>query len=335
MARERIHEAMMMGESSSISRPSGTARPVSAAQRGRARVWVGVAAFVFALASWLSWESHQRLNGLLDRVDVRTLDASAKVLDQMVAQQSKRLASTAGVLAEDARIRAMVLTPTFDQATVVDLLTDLKATSGATVLAILDGAGKVRAVVGAPEMDQLDLGTSSLVRGAIEKSSAQLWAFANEVGVLSATPVLLDGQVRALFMMGFELDDAVFEDIQRALGTTGAIFVGDELVASATKDPEVTRALRSAAELQPGTYRVVTGGFLAGSSLLSDSAVSAKVAWLVPLYRNATEMTLTRALSWAPAALVGLVLVLMIGLALSQSRPQSSLRESIARRTTL
>jgi hypothetical protein len=296
------------------------------AQRGGARFWVGLAVFVFALASWLSWESHRRLNGVLDRVDARTLDASAKVLDQLIAQQRKRLASTAGVLAEDARIRAMVLTPTFDQATVVDLLTDLKATSGATVLAILDGAGRVRAVVGAPEMDQLDLGTSSLVRGALQKSSAQLWAFASKVGVLSATPVLLDGQVRALFMMGFELDDAVFEDIQRALGTTGAIFVGDEVVASATKDPEVTRALRSAAELQPGTYRVVSDGFLAGSSLLSDSAVSAKVAWLVPLSRNANEMTLTRALSWAPAALVGLVLALMIGLALSQARPQSSLR---------
>jgi hypothetical protein len=126
-------------------------------------------------------------------------------------------------------------------------------------------------------------------------------------------------------MMGFELEDAVFEDIQRALGATAAIFVGDDVVASATKDPVLARALRSAAELQPGTYRVVDGAFLASSSMLSDSAVSAKVAWLVPLFRNANDVMLTRARSWLPAALVGVVLALMMGLALSRARPPSSL----------
>src|SRR5690606_2807745 len=126
----------------------------------------------------------------------------------------------------------MVLTPTFDRATVVDLLTDLESTSGASVVAMLDSDGTVRAVVGAPEMDQLDLGTSSLVRSALEKPSAQLWAFANEVGVLAATAVRLDNQVRAMFMMGFELEDSVLQDIERTIGATGAVFVGDQLVAS-------------------------------------------------------------------------------------------------------
>jgi len=155
----------------------------------------------------------------------------------------------------------MVVTPTFDQATALDLLTDLKATSGASVIALLDSGGKVLAVVGAPEMDQLDLGTSSLVQSALEKPSAQLWAFANKVGVLSATPVRLDRQVRALFMMGFEIEDALLADIQRAVGAAGAVFVGDGIVASASKDPEIERALRSAAELPPGGYGVVAGKF--------------------------------------------------------------------------
>ena len=56
------------------------------------------------------------------------------------------------------------------------------------------------------------------------------------------------------------------------------------------------------------------------NSRMSDSAVAATVAWLVPLYRQTGEATLTRALSWLPAVLVGLVLTFMIGLVRSQPR---------------
>jgi hypothetical protein len=283
------------------------------------RIGIFVGLFVFTLALLLSWTAQRRLDALFDRIDARTLDESAKVLDSFVAQQQKHLSSTVRLLSEDSRIRAMVLTPTFDQATAVDLLTDLKATSGASVVAMLDSGGTVRAVVGAPDMDQLDLGTSSLVKDALQKPSAQLWIFANKVGVLAATPVRLDSQVRALFMMGFAIDDALLEDIGRTLGAIGAVFVGDGIGASATKDPEIERALRAAAELPPGTYDVVAGKFLAMSSRMGDSAVAATVGWLVPPYRHTDEVTLTRALTWVPAILVGLLLA-FIGLALSRSR---------------
>jgi hypothetical protein len=291
-----------------------------AKRSGWARIWIGAACFVFALAVLLSWAAQRRLDALLDRFDARRLDAAAQVLDSLVAQQRRHLISSIGVLSEDTRIRAMFLTPTFDQATVVDLLTDLKATSGASVVAILDSGGTVRAVVGAPEMAELDLGTSSLVKDALQKPSAQLWAFANKVGVLSAAPVRLDNQVRALFMLGYEVDDALLQDLERAVGATGAVFVGDGIVASATRDPKLEQALRSAADLPPGSYRILDGTFLATSSRLSESAMAATVAWLVPLSHHAAEVTLTRALSWLPAALVGLMLAFMIGLWLSQAR---------------
>jgi hypothetical protein len=286
------------------------------------RIWIGVALFVFALALVLSWAAQRRLDHLLDHFDARTLEQSGEVLDVVLAQRQNHLTATMGVLAEDARVRAMVLTPTFDRATVVDLLNDIKATSKASVVALLDSGGTVRAVVGAPEMDQLDFGTSSLVQKAFEKPTAQPWVFANKVGVLSATAVRLDNQVRALFMMGFEIDDALLDDIERALGATGAIFVGDGIVASATKDPEIERALRSAAEFPPNTYHIVAGTFLATSSRVSDSAAAATVAWLVPLYRQANEVTLTRLMSWLPSVLFGLVLASMIMLVLSQSRAE-------------
>jgi hypothetical protein len=282
--------------------------------------------FVFALLLLLSWTAQRRLEAMLDRLDARTLDEASSVLDYLVTQQGKQLTSSAAVLSEDARIRAMVLTPAFDRATALDLLSDLKATSGASVVGILDSDGTVRAVVGAEDMDQLDLGTSSLFRDAIEKPSARVWAFADKVGVLSATAVRLDNQVRALFMMGSAVEDARLQDIERIVGATGALFVGDKLVASAKRDPESERALRLAAALPPGKHRIDGDAYLASRAPLSDSAASAVGVWLVPLHRQAEEMTLTRALWWLPVLLVGLVLAITIALVLNPARERRPLR---------
>jgi hypothetical protein len=120
-------------------------------------------------------------------------------------------------------------------------------------------------------------------------------------------------------MMGFEIDDALLAGIERAVGATGAVFVGDGVVASASKNPETERAFRSAAELAPGTHSIVAEAFLGTSSRMS----AATVAWLVPLHRHADDVALTTALSWLPAILVGLVLVFIVGLMLSQSRSRS------------
>lgn len=287
---------------------------------GGARAATGAAAFALALVVLAAWAARRQTDTWLDALDARALDESAQVLDQLVARQGAQLAGTVALLSEDTRIRAMVLTPTFDRTTAVDLLTDLQTTAGASVVALLDSDGRVRAVVGAPELDQLDLGTSSLVRSGLEKASAQLWAFADEVGVLSVAPVRLDNQVRAMFMMGYELEDAVLEDIERAIGATGAVFVGDRIVASAGKEPEVEQALRAAAAFPRGEYGLASDTFLAVSAPLRDSAVAATSVWLVPRHHRADGVALARALAWAPAGAMGLLLAFLIGLWRSQLR---------------
>ncbi|HEU4580557.1 MAG TPA: cache domain-containing protein [Polyangiaceae bacterium] len=294
------------------------ARATMTAGSSWARIWASVALFVFALALLLSWAAQRRLDALLDRMDARALDHAPRVLEQVLAEQRKHQRSTVALLAEDARIRAMVLTPTFDRATVLDLLEDLKATSGASVVGLLDAGGTVRAVVGAPEMDQLDLGSSSLVHDALEKPVARAGIFANHIGVLSAAPVRLDKQVRALFLMAFELDGAVLEGIERDLGVSGAVFVGDTVVASAPSNAEQQQQLRSAAELPGGTYQIL-GAQLASSSRIEDLATTS-VGWVVSRYRHESDASLTRALAWLPAVLVGLVLASLLGLLLSQPR---------------
>jgi len=270
-------------------------------------VAVAAAVTVFGLALAVSWTAQNRLDAFMDRVDARALDSASEVLEELVAQQGEQLAPTVAVLSEDARVRAMVLTPTFDRATVLDLLSDLKVTSNAGVMALLDDEGRVRAVVGAPELDRLDLGASSLVKQSLDKPSSQVWAFDSDVGVLAVSPVRVEDRVLAFFMMGIEIEDSVLQRIERTLGASGAVFVGDRMVASASRDADIEQALRAAAAQPPGSKHVVAGKFLALSAPLHDSAV-AKVAWIVPLYRHADGALLTRALAWVPALLVGLVL---------------------------
>lgn len=282
------------------------------------RLAIGAAAVAFVLALATAWAAQRQVDGWLDASDARALDESAEVLEQLVAGQGRQLAASVALLSEDTRIRAMVLTPAFDRATVMDLLTDLRKTSGASVVALLDSDGVVRAVVGAPELDQLNLGTSSLVRSGLEKPSAQLWAFGAEVGVLSAAAVRLDNQVRAIFMMGYAIEDAVLATVERSVGATGALFVGDRIVASGAASPDAEQALRAAAALPPGKYRVADGAFVAASAPIRDSAVSATSVWLVPRHHRADDVGLARALAWAPAGLVGLLLALLIGLWRSQ-----------------
>jgi hypothetical protein len=242
---------------------------------------------------------------LLERIDARAIDSASSVLEELVAQQGEQLASTVSVLSEDARVRAMVITPTFDRATVLDVLNDLEATTSASVMALLDDAGRVRAVVGAPELDRLDLGASSLVQQSLEAPSSQVWAFDNGVGVLAVSPVRVEDRVLAFFMMGIQLQDAVLQRLEQTLGTTGAVFLGERMVASARREPEIEQALRAAAAQPLASPRIVAGKFLASTAPLHESV--ANVAWLVPSYAQTEGVALTRVLVWLPAALVGLM----------------------------
>src|SRR5262245_27184396 len=239
-------EAQGMGwPEQNAGRGSGTgARKWSGKFSGMGALAVAGALVVFGLALGLSWAARDRLDALLARIDARAIDSASKVLEDLVAQQGEQLASTVSVLSEDARVRAMVLTPTFDRATVLDLLGDLEATSNASVMAILDDTGRVRAVVGAPELDRLDLGSSSLLEQALDAPSSQVWAFDTGVGVLAVSPVRVDDRLLGFFMMGIELQDGVLQRIEQTLGAIGAVFLGARIVASARREPELEQALR-------------------------------------------------------------------------------------------
>src|SRR5438105_1213202 len=92
--------------------------------------------------------ARSQINGFLSALDDEALTHATRALESMLKTEREHLAAEVAVLAEDIRIRATVLAPTFDPATVQDVVDDLRKASGATLLAVLDGNGRVKVVSG-------------------------------------------------------------------------------------------------------------------------------------------------------------------------------------------
>jgi hypothetical protein len=263
------------------------------------------------------WVMTQQLDGYLDEVDGRVLGQASQVFARSVEQQRRYAQSVVSVLAEDTRIRAPALTPRFDENTVKDVLEDIKKSSGASMLAVLDAGGKVRAVAGAQTLRELDLGSSPVVKTAQERPSTVVWAFPERVLVVGVAPVRSADQVAALLVIGFEVGEQLFGAIQGAVGVAGALLIGDRVVASSDSSPAMMQAFRAARELEGDKEQVVRADkeYIARVSRTSDSAAAGKVVWMVPRYRETGRIAVLRFMNWTPAVLAALTFGLVLLLA--------------------
>ncbi|MDX2023792.1 MAG: hypothetical protein SF187_26375 [Deltaproteobacteria bacterium] len=280
---------------------------------------------LLVLTSLAAWAMDRQVTSLLNQMDADTLRQSNALLAQFVEQQRRHLLSEVNVLAEDTRIRSTVITPELDEATITDVLTDLQKSSNASVLAVLDTRGKVRSVVGADEMRNLDLGSSSLVKAALENPSTYIWTFTNKVRVLGVAPIRTGDEVAALFMMGFELGESSFTGIEKALGAQGAVVVGDKVVSKISDNPSVLNAFRLASDLAEGEQRLVRSDrdYLASASPVSNMASAGKTVWLVPHYQHVERVGLLKVATWAPAVFmcITFAVVLWLGLRKANQEP--------------
>lgn len=303
------------------TQPGAPGPQVPAPARGRTAAAAVAGSVLLALGAALAWSQHQQLGATLSALDNAALVTAGKVLDRSIEQQRRALLAEVGVLADDTRVRASVMTPDFNEASVKDTLDDLKAASGASVLAVLDLDGKVRAVTGAEGLRHVDLGSTPLVKAAAEKPSAQVWTFPEHVLVVAAAPIHSGPDASALFMMGFELGATTLGSLRDMLGVDGAVLIGDRLVATSSPDPTLTAALRAAGSLDEDASHAVWADnagkrsrYLARVTRTSASATAGKVVLIVPHHHHADQTALLRAMVWAPAFLGVLAFVLVLAL---------------------
>jgi len=272
------------------------------------------AILLFATLGFGAWLGSEQLGRLLASQDDEALGQASRTLEELVNRQREQLVSEVKVLADDNRIRATVLAPKFDEATVQDVLEDLRKSSGASLLAVLDAKGKVQAVTGAMGLREVDLGASTAVRDAFEHPTSDIWTLPDQVQVIGLAPVRSGGETSALLVKGLPLAKGQLAAVENVLGVSGAIFIGDRVAAASSTDPQHQEAFRGAARLAEGIDDLAVAGGLYRVKIgrAGEGATAARLAWMVPRRRPIDRARTLTLLLWTPVPLGALFLLLAL-----------------------
>ena len=269
---------------------------------------------VLGLVAGASWTADRQLRGFLSALDEQTLGQASASLEHLLALQREQLVSEVKVLADDNRIRSTVLASKFDEATVIDILDDLRKSSGATLLAVVDAAGKVTAVAGASGLRDVNLGASPAVKTGFDRPTSDVWTLPDQVQVVGVAPIRSGDQTPALLVKGLSLGRNQLATVGKALGVTGALIIGERVAASSAEGQELDEALRAAGRMGEGTEQVTAGGrsYLMRLARAGDGATAARLAWLVPHHHQFERARMLSLLTWSPVPLCALMLLMLI-----------------------
>ncbi len=286
--------------------------PATAPGGGVARAFTAL--LLFGALGAGAWLAQGQLEQVLSSLDDQALGQASRTLEELVNRQREQLVSEVKVLADDNRIRATVLAPKFDEATVQDVLEDLRKSSGATLLAVLDATGKVEAVTGAVGLRQVDMSGSTAVRAAFERPTSDVWTLPDQVQVVGLAPIRSGSETPALLVKGLPLAKSQLSMVETALGVSGAVFIGDRIAASSAVDPRNEEALRAATRLGDGVEALAAGERLYRVKIgrAGEGATAARLAWLIPHRRAIERARNLTLLIWSSVPLGGLLLLLAL-----------------------
>jgi len=286
--------------------------PLPGGSSGYGAVIIGFV--VLALIAASAWAADRQLRRFLSGLDEQALGQAAASLDQLLARQRDQLVSEVRVLADDNRIRATVLAPKFDEATVQDILEDLRKSSGATLLAVIDAGGKVTAVAGAAGLRQVNLSGSPAVKAGFDRPTSAVWTLPDQVQIVGLAPIRSGDQTPALLVKGLPLGRSQLATVGQSLGVAGALFIGERVAASSSDGADLDEALRAAARMADGTAALSAGGreHLARLSRTDDGATAARLAWLVPHHHHLERVRPLLFLVWCVVPLGAVMFLVLI-----------------------
>jgi hypothetical protein len=258
--------------------------------------------------------AQQRLESVFSDLDSASLGQARSTLSALLDQQRARLIASVQILSEDTRIRSTAMTTGFDEGTIRDILEDLKKGTHANVLAVLDERGKVRAVTGADGLREMDLGSSAVIKAALEGPASNFWALPDQVLIIGVAPIRAGRRVPALLLMGLSLGKQQLSAVQEASGVVGSILVGDRIIASSSEDPRMVDIVRTANAIGGIDNQVLPGhpDFLVRMARINDSTTAAKVFWATPRHRQTQQARVLRFTIWAPAIFAAMTLGLVL-----------------------
>jgi hypothetical protein len=212
-----------------------------------------------ATAGWFAKEL-KAVNDEASAADQTVLNQADALFRGSIDHERRLLLSEVRVLIDDARIRTTLATPGIDVSTIEDLLRDLQESSGASILAIVEPSGTVRAVVGQDSLRGVDLKSSSILKSAAgEEAADSIWSFSDRMLVVAVAPIRFGEDLRAYLLIGTEPSDALLHEVARPLGVQAAVMIGDQVTAATTKDPDLRTLFASVTAFAPDETRAVAG----------------------------------------------------------------------------
>jgi hypothetical protein len=274
-------------------------------------VATGVA--LLALLTAGSWLANRKLGDFLSALDDQALAQASSTLQLVLQGQREQLVSEVSVLADDNRIRSTVLAPSFDEATVKDVLDDLRKSSGASLLAVLDQYGKVKVVSGVPSLKEVSLGSSSSVKAAFSKPTSDIWTLPDQVQVVGLAPIRSGDQTPAILVKGLPLGRVQLAAVEGALGVAGGVLIADRVAVTGSDRADLAGAFRTAGRVAEGTVRIGDGddSMLARIVRTGDAATAARVAWMIPDHYQGDRARVLTLLIWCPIPF-GLLMLLLV-----------------------
>ena len=150
----------------------------------------------------------------------------------------------------------------------------------------------------------MNLGASPAVKTGFDRPTSDVWTLPDQVQVVGLAPIRSGDQTPALLVKGLSLGESQLATVGKALGVTGALFIGERVAAQQRGRPELDEALRAAGRMVDGTEQVRVGGrsYLVRLARTGDGATAARLAWLVPHHHQFERARVLVFLVWCPVA---------------------------------
>lgn len=240
--------------------------------------WIVVALSLSLAAGALAFFGLIRLRGGYNAIDHERLAAASHMFDQAQASAHHLLESQAAVIANDGRIRATLATPDIDAATLRDLLDDVRASSGAGLLAILAPEGVVRAASGDQALEGMDLSSAQVVARLLNGDDAAggTWTYGKSAMNVGAARVRLGPLLAGVLLIGHTIPAETFTTIESAVAVHGALVIGQDVAVRSQHAPDAERVRAVLGGASDSTYAHATRDLSVGSA--------ARILWLVPTH---------------------------------------------------
>ncbi len=298
-------------------KPALSPRPAPPA-RGWSALALVAGLVLVAMTGLACWHLQRQRESVLKTADEASLRGAQSTFEQLLERERQHAVRLVSLLADDSRVRATALAPHFDEATVGDVLQDLRTACQASLMAVLDGSGKVRAQTGLSELAGADLSSAAAVRSAPSEPAIDVWTIGSRVFVVALAPIRSGAAVSALLLSGSEIGAAALQPIEQAHGVRAALLVGPKIVAR-TPGPgdavlDAVFAAAGARAESSGRVREAGGEFLYRVSDTSPAAASARALWVLPARHLLAAATPIAGVWWLPILLAGLLWLLVLAL---------------------